>query len=94
MRYRKKPVEVEAVTAASLIDAFEKDWSALPGWAAQAYEDGVIVAITRDEFTIKTLEGDHRATRADDMVIRGVAGEIYPCKVSIFWATYEAVTDA
>ena len=90
MKYRKKPVEIEAVPASQLIDAFAKDWKSLPDWAEKAYEDGVIVAVTHEQFSIKTLEGDLVAHR-DDMVIRGVRGELYPCKPDIFADTYEPV---
>lgn len=37
---------------------------------------------------IPTLEGNHEA-RPGDFIIRGVQGEIYPCKPDIFRATYE-----
>lgn len=37
---------------------------------------------------IGTLEGDHDVTPGD-WIIRGVAGEFYPCKPEIFAATYE-----
>lgn len=40
------------------------------------------------DYTIPTLEGDHRAN-LDDRVIRGIANEFYPCKPDIFKATYE-----
>lgn len=40
---------------------------------------------------IETLEGDMRA-EVGDWIIRGVKGEVYPCKPDIFAATYEAVT--
>jgi hypothetical protein len=39
---------------------------------------------------IPTLEGNHLA-RENDWIIKGVAGEFYPCKPDIFEATYEAV---
>ncbi|MBW4710716.1 hypothetical protein KX928_23245 [Roseobacter sp. YSTF-M11] len=38
---------------------------------------------------IGTLEGIHCANPGD-WIIRGVAGEIYPCKPEIFAATYDA----
>jgi hypothetical protein len=41
-----------------------------------------------DCYVITTLEGTHHMTRAD-MLIIGVKGEIYPCKLDIFEATYE-----
>src|SRR3546814_20198851 len=43
-----------------------------------------------DCYLIPTLEGTMRFERGD-MLITGVAGEIYPCKRDIFDATYEAV---
>ena len=42
--------------------------------------------------TIETLEGDHQA-RVGDWIIRGVAGEYYPCKPDIFEKTYELVRE-
>lgn len=39
---------------------------------------------------IKTLEGEVTA-KLGDYIIRGVAGEIYPCKPEIFEAPYERV---
>ena len=43
-----------------------------------------------DHLVIATLEGRMRV-EWDDWIIRGVAGELYPCKPEIFAATYEAV---
>ena len=41
-----------------------------------------------DALWIGTLEGSMRADKGD-WIIRGVKGEIYPCKPNIFAATYE-----
>lgn len=90
MRYRKKPVEIDAWPTRDLLHAMEHDWDALPHVVADAYEAGILVAPTRDGLTIKTLEGDMLA-RADDVLIRGVQGEFYPCKPDIFAATYDRV---
>lgn len=90
MLYRKKPV---------LVDAFKfTDDSELiaPDWFTQAVIDRIIT-IKRKTIDghaviggciIKTLEGDHLA-RVGDYIIRGVAGELYPCKPDIFEKTYE-----
>ena len=43
--------------------------------------------------TIKTLEGAHSVTPGD-WIIRGVAGEFYPCKHEIFEQTYEPAPEA
>ena len=41
---------------------------------------------------IDTLEGGHIVCPSD-WIIRGVAGELYPCKPAIFEATYELVKE-
>lgn len=45
------------------------------------------------QFYIGTLEGKHVA-QYGDWIIRGIAGEIYPCKPDIFARTYDAVEPA
>jgi hypothetical protein len=47
----------------------------------------------RGELIISTLEGEHRA-EPGDWVMRGVEGEYYPCKPSIFAATYDELGPA
>lgn len=42
---------------------------------------------------IETLEGTMKASEGD-YIIKGVQGEIYPCKPNIFEQTYEEVKDA
>jgi hypothetical protein len=39
---------------------------------------------------IETLEGIMTANPGD-FIIRGVKGEVYPCKPDIFWMSYEEV---
>lgn len=39
---------------------------------------------------IETLEGNMKASPGD-WIIKGIKGEIYPCKPDIFEATYELV---
>ena len=53
-----------------------------------APESGVSIDPGTGELLIATLEGVMRAS-IGDWIIRGVAGEFYPCKDSIFTATYE-----
>lgn len=68
-------------------------------WFHKAITDGVIETYnmgkmhdpTKATFIIiRTLEGDMRA-ELGDYIIRGINGEIYPCKPAIFEKTYEAV---
>jgi len=91
MKFRKKPVVIEAV----LID--KKMDHSPPGWLTNAVETGVvrlhgINPFTRDQpwAEVMTLEGTMRGD-AGDWIIRGVKGELYPCKADIFEATYEKV---
>lgn len=53
--------------------------------AVQAYQ-------TDEEIEIKTLEGVMKADKGD-WIIRGVKGELYPCKPDIFNLTYEETND-
>lgn len=86
--FRKKPV---------VIQAFQLGTDVIPAWFVERLESGDAAigdgtgadAVMFAE--IKTLEGTMRADK-DDFVIRGVKGEIYPCKPDIFQATYEEVT--
>ena len=45
-----------------------------------------------EPFIIKTLEGDMLAGKGD-WIIKGVEGELYPCKDNIFKKTYEKSED-
>lgn len=87
MKYRKKPVVIEAFKWTGGPDQ-EED----PEWIDQAIKNGM--AWFKDggtpdvKFMIQTLEGVHEAS-VGDYIIRGIAGEIYPCKPDIFRATYE-----
>lgn len=51
---------------------------------------GLYIDPATGDFMIRTLEGDMRATYGD-YIIRGVAGEFYPCKPDIFEQTYEEI---
>lgn len=83
MRYRKKPVVIEAVRVT--LTNMER-----PEWLERAIVDGVVYWQGGDDahYTIETLEGTMRANLLD-YIIRGVKGELYPCKPDIFVATYE-----
>ncbi|HEY3281403.1 MAG TPA: hypothetical protein VGN26_03950 [Armatimonadota bacterium] len=87
-RYRKKPVVVEAVQFTGKNQA-EVLAFAYPGMSQMALEAAQVMGLP---VVIETLEGDMSASPGD-YVIRGIAGEVYPCKPDIFEATYEAVAD-
>ena len=84
MKYRKKPVVIEAMqitSPTSLLDVMRwvNDHGGKAGeWCWDEDEQYLI---------IETLEGKMRAS-AGDWIVKGVAGEFYPCKPEIFAATY------
>lgn len=80
MKYRKKPVVIEAFRFG------EKT----PAWWREAIINGTVwnQGGVNPYATIKTLEGEMRANDGD-WIIRGVKGELYPCRADIFEATYE-----
>lgn len=88
MKYRKKPVIIEAFQ----FDGDLQDRAGtfyVPEWAEKAYKDGTMYFTgPAHELYIDTLEGTHHAS-VGDYIIRGVNGEIYPCKPDIFQKTYE-----
>lgn len=95
MKFRKKPVVIEAITFDELvahgISECEKAGHVLTNgmpWSF-TYAGHAITHENDDCYLIPTLEGTMKMGRTD-MLITGVAGEIYPCKREIFDATYEA----
>jgi hypothetical protein len=86
MKYRKKPVVVEAMQFTG------KNHTAVREWGDELGKVGVWDGTGGGGMVIPTLEGDHRADPGD-WIIRGVKGEFYPCKPDIFEATYEAVSE-
>lgn len=88
-RYRKKPVEIEAFPVDEAIEAASRDWEAMPEWLRDSYENGGVLFLP-DAVEILTLEGTMRGGRGD-YIIRGVRGELYPCKPDIFEQTYDPV---
>lgn len=102
MKYRKKPVVIEAVqlpdirsmgTHSQANVAMMEFEEILKGLGAN-FEDGWKGRETKEGLciVIPTLEGEHLASPGD-WIIRGVKGEFYPCKPDIFEATYEPVEE-
>lgn len=86
MRYRKKPVVIEAKQFNGLDDYLKiVEWMKASG-DTHALADEVYYSTP--EMRLLTLEGTMSA-RPGDWIIRGVKGEFYPCKPDIFAATYE-----
>lgn len=89
MRARKKPVEIEAFQ-------FDGDFMNqngeyyVPNWAVYALNTEGWMEFSEGELYIDTLEGKMHVS-VGDYVIKGVTGEIYPCKPEIFEETYEVL---
>ncbi len=94
-QYRKRPVVVEAMhwdgTEACLQEALRfVDFSSLPDDGVHVGGPGIGYMPALGTLDIPTLEGTMTASPGD-WIIRGVAGEFYPCKPDIFAATYESI---
>lgn len=91
MKFRKKPVVIEAWQFMTNNEAGSPHMDDLVGWVNGKH--GNIAHHDGTSIYIETLEGTHRA-EVHDWIIRGVKGEFYPCKPDIFAATYEPAEDA
>lgn len=83
MKFRKKPVEVEAIQYLGDSNLEECIEFGIP-------QGSIIgkIGVQGDNLIIFTLEGVMTA-QSQDWIIRGVVGEYYPCKPDIFAQTYE-----
>ena len=84
-KFKKKPVVIDAVKwngDVDLADRIADEWMDVDSDRTIVTHDG------NDSLFIETLEGEMEA-KVGDWIIRGVAGELYPCKPDIFEATYE-----
>lgn len=90
MKYRKKPVEVEAFQMTKDVEALAPDWFLEAVDQEKVFIDRSIVDGSVQVYgcSIKTPEGWQKA-RIGDYIIRGITGELYSCKEYIFCRTYE-----
>ena len=95
-KYRKKPIVIEAFKYDGKYDFLEIP--NIPEWAISSFDIGDIFygcgmddnGEYLEDLFIKTLEGIHCVSKGD-YIIKGVKGELYPCKPDIFEQTYEEV---
>ena len=89
MKYRKKPIIIEAIQYTGNNGQQIRDWS-----NGACYDSPVLELRagnpTGEYIQIDTLEGVMTAI-VGDWIIRGIKGEFYPCKPDIFSATYEEI---
>lgn len=79
LRYRKRPVAIDAVEYLGTNNAEIAEWCG-----------GNLIAMGQGfwKIEIPTLEGPVTASPGD-WIIKGIQGEFYPCKPDIFAASYE-----
>jgi hypothetical protein len=92
-RFRKKPVVIEAFQMTEQRRWDNADWPSWlnDAWQKEPWQAGALYMASAGlvpMLMVRTLEGSHLVSW-DDWIIRGVAGELYPCKPDIFAATYE-----
>lgn len=86
MKYRKKPVIIEAIQFEDNSDRIIEIHEFMGGDTIRVnYEDK-----DNPYLKIETLEGVMKAS-VGDYIIKGVNGEFYPCKPDIFEKTYKRV---
>ncbi|MBC1982787.1 hypothetical protein [Listeria booriae] len=97
MKYRKKPVVVEAVQLTwenwnEVCEFVTLPWG--PDGVRGCHSDKGVVSDSGERIglIIPTLEGEMKAVQGD-YIVRGVQGEFYPCKPKIFESTYELVEE-
>ena len=92
-KFRKKPVVIEAIQLTEEL-ALSCLCDRVPG-PFGLHVSGSYHPERREvnhaRISIKTLEGTMNAN-LNDWIIKGVKGELYPCKPDIFNATYDVIT--
>lgn len=102
MKYRKKPVEVEAMQfpddgpgqhkVAEWIRSNDGEMELFDAHVLREVETSTNAKWRWSEGYINTLEGTMTCS-VGDFVIKGIKGEFYPCKPDIFEATYQKVEE-
>ena len=86
MKFVKKPVEVEA---------FLLGLDYMPDWFMDRVTANDVILHNTPRLgvwcEIRTLEGVMKAYQGVDYIVKGVDGELYPCKRDIFERTYTRV---
>lgn len=91
-KYRKKPLEIEAFKWTGDINLMED-----PIWIVEAIQKGDVWCRGDSEngYTVMIIANNGSVMTANrgDYIIKGIKGEIYPCKPEIFEMTYEAIEE-
>ena len=88
MKFRKKPVEIEAMK----FETNNDNGLCMKEIECWILKNGGTVENNNTDLKIKTLEGIMRAD-VGDWIIKGIKGEFYPCKPDVFEMTYETTEE-
>ena len=100
MKYRKKPIEIEAIQLLDTPKSIHEVTEFIQGKvdnrgvvASERWDDYVGYVQKEGGIKLLTLESDGQTQIASfgDYIIKGIKGEFYPCKPDIFELTYEKV---
>jgi len=86
-KFKKKPIVVEAIQLTK--DTLQECYDFVEA-KGNFSECGMGIDPADGKFKITTLEGIH-TVNINDWIIKGIAGEFYPCKPSIFETTYDPI---
>lgn len=97
-RFTKRPVTIDAILASEVLDgatagrfsrgSLKAGDTLMPDWIIKAFVGGVIGFELNTVLINTDGHGQVRAERTD-WIIRGVNGELYPCKPDVFAKTYD-----
>lgn len=91
MRYRKKPIEIDAIqwTGTNLDEIMDFCVGKAKYEAMSSGGGAIVVEALESDTNYKT----RHAASIGDFIIKGVQGEFYPCKPNIFKLTYEEIEE-
>jgi hypothetical protein len=103
-RYRKKPVEVDAMTVADILElAVEKGPGGMPEWLVQAMavdpetDEGYGGVARLETFTkgvrVRTKQGQVIDAGPDEWIVHSAPDDLWPVAAEVFEATYEPAND-
>lgn len=92
--FLQRPIRIRAIQfdGTEGVGREVEEWAASGGQVVRYYGAGALSDSAPSTLIIETDEGTMVAG-ASDWIIRGMGGELYPCRDSVFRATYEPVTD-
>lgn len=93
MKYRKKPIEIEVFQYTGNLEVYCE--SEIPKWIYDALVLGILslvpsYSLGKTDLVIQTLDGSV-CVNEGDYIIKGIQGELYPCRKDIFEMNYEEV---